>query len=369
MSEPVRVAIVQPAMAPYRFASFNALARRPDVELLVAYLSRGRQPYDWSADEKNASFPRIDLRARERWAVHPLPRRLYSTLRAFGPDVTIVGGWHEPAYFMPMALRPLLGRRVVVWTESTNADRRRSHRAKDALKRLMLERADAVLLPGSAAQSYCDSLRARIRRSFTAPNAVDNSFFERVDERPRREPLLGDRPVFLYVGRLDEEKGVDILLRAWGATGEAHGGTLLVVGSGSQERRLRTLASSLELRRVRFTGFVPQARLPDWYGRADVFVFPSLSDPWGMVINEAMASALPVITTSVPGAVPELIGEGENGLIVPPGDVDALAASIEHLAGDSALTQSMGRASKKRIATFTPERWAEAVATMATEVR
>ncbi len=258
----MRLAIVQPAAAPYRFASFSALAAREDVDLLVAYLSRGSQPYDWRADDREARFPRVVLETAALWGVHPFPIGLRRTLRRFGPDVTIVGGWDEPAYHIVAMGRPRLGRRVVLWVESTAEDRRGRSRVKDAVKRAMLRWADAVLVPGSSARHYCESLGAS-RRYFVASNAVDNERFLAGARRARHgpAPFRLPRPVFLYVGRLDPEKGVDVLLEAWRRAG-ARQGSLLLVGTGRMEARLKRQAAGLDRERVRFAGFIPQRDLP-----------------------------------------------------------------------------------------------------------
>jgi glycosyltransferase involved in cell wall biosynthesis len=372
VTRPVSLAIVQPAMAPYRFAGFSALAARPDVELLVIYLSRGIQSYDWPADEASARFPRVVLGARSLFGVHPFPRGLSAHLRRFHPQVTIVGGWDEPAYYAIAASGSLDGR-LVVWTESTPMDRRRPRPLADRAKRILLHRADGVLVPGSAARAYAGSLGVPVRW-FEAPNVVDIEHFStawnpQLDRRGREGPSPEGAPMVLYVGRLDREKGVDVLLRAWAKVEQRMEATLVVAGTGRLEAPLKALARDLGLSRVRFVGFVPQADLPAWYRRASFFVFPSTSDPWGMVINEAMACGLPVVTTSAPGAAADLVRDGQNGRVVRPHDETALAAAIDQLASNEELRLRMGRASLDSVADYTPRRWAAAVAAMAHELR
>src|SRR5439155_17141973 len=113
-----------------------------------------------------------------------------------------------------------------------------------------------------------------------------------VDElRKHRDDLraeLGVKgPLVLYVGRLDDEKGVDLLLRA----AVSLPATVAVVGKGPEEHALREIATS----NVRFEGWVPRDGLPRWYAAADIFVLPSRSDQWGMVLNEAAAAGLPLV--------------------------------------------------------------------------
>ncbi len=365
----VRVAIIQPTMAPYRFACFSALAARPDIELLVIYLRRGSQPYDWAADERMARFERIDLEATNR-GDQP-GAGLIGSLRHFRPDVTIVGGWDKPSYFLVTALRPFLGKRVAVWAESTPHDWRRRTLVKDLLKRTIMRRADAVVVPGSAARAYCEGLGVSVRRWYVAPNAVDNDRFAAGARAAREQglrPFQAPRPVFLYVGRLDREKGLEVLLKSWGKIETVVEGSLIIAGAGRQELALKRFAEEIGVTRVQFVGFISQADLPAWYGSADVFVFPSLSDPWGLVINEAMACGLPIITTSAPGAAADLV-DGVNGRVVSPGDEVALAGAMSEVAADISLRNAMGGASIRRIAAFSPNVWATAIAQMAIEIR
>jgi glycosyltransferase involved in cell wall biosynthesis len=112
-------------------------------------------------------------------------------------------------------------------------------------------------------------------------------------------------------------------------------------------RRLRRLLTRWALTsRVRFTGTVPWETMADFYTAADIFVFPSLSEGFGIVLAEAMSFGLPVIATSA-DAIPELVHHGANGLLVPPQDPGALARATAQLASDEALRQQFGRAGRE----------------------
>jgi glycosyltransferase involved in cell wall biosynthesis len=98
--------------------------------------------------------------------------------------------------------------------------------------------------------------------------------------------------------------------------------------------------------------------LPQFYGLADVFVFPTLGDTFGLVVDEAMACGLPVISTSAAGEIAYRIEEGVNGFIVPPADAEQLAAHMAILARNPGLRARMGEASEGRAAGQSPNRWA-----------
>ncbi|PWH17086.1 MAG: glycosyl transferase family 1 [Ardenticatenia bacterium] len=152
----------------------------------------------------------------------------------------------------------------------------------------------------------------------------------------------------LFVGRLRYYKGLDVLLRALVQLPDAQ---LTIVGDGPMRAPWETLARSLRLdERVHFAGDVPDAELPGWYRRADVFVLPAnaRAEAFGTVLLEAMASGLPCVTTEVGTGTSWIVQHGVTGLVVPPNDVAALSAALEQLR-DSALRDAMGRAGRARV--------------------
>jgi glycosyltransferase involved in cell wall biosynthesis len=174
-------------------------------------------------------------------------------------------------------------------------------------------------------------------------------------------PYGGTEPRLLCVGRLIPIKGHLVLLRALAqARSRIPGVTLDVAGRGPLEPALRSYVRELGLEdAVRFLGFVSpvQAAIED----AAIVVVPSLGEGFGMVALEAMERARPVIASTV-GGLPEIVADGETGLVVPPADADALAEAIVTLAGDLPRAAAMGVAGRDRaLAEFTPERCVERV--------
>jgi len=150
----------------------------------------------------------------------------------------------------------------------------------------------------------------------------------------RGEPAINDSVTnILYVGRLSDEKGVDDLVRAFiELGGQSSSITLHIVGSGPTSEDLVSLVRRFGLEdSIVFHGFVPKGpELWKHFERADLFVLPSYTEGLPRVVGEAMAIGTPVIATAV-GGVPQLIKDGENGLLVKPGDITALAEAMEHL--------------------------------------
>jgi glycosyltransferase involved in cell wall biosynthesis len=134
-----------------------------------------------------------------------------------------------------------------------------------------------------------------------------------------------------------------------------------VIGTGPEQEWVESIAPD----NVRFLGHLDQDELARCYASADALVLPSLSEPWGMVLNEAAAAGLALVATDAVGAARDLVEDGVNGFVVPAGDVPALRAALGRLAGDPEFRATAGARSRELVAGFTPEAWAGAVATLA----
>jgi glycosyltransferase involved in cell wall biosynthesis len=216
--------------------------------------------------------------------------------------------------------------------------------------------ADAIVTYGPHVTRYI----GRSDDVFEAPQAVDLERFGRpVGESERaaareRAGAAGDDFLALFVGRLEREKGVHVLLDAW-QRARIPNGALALAGDGP----LRDTGSAVYL------GHVSSDDLPALYNAADVLVLPSIAtatfrEPWGLVVNEAMLQGTPVIASDAVGAVAGgLVRDGRNGLTVPQGDADALAARLEALAQNGHLRTQLGAAAREDVRAYTPQAWAD----------
>lgn len=291
-------------------------------------------------------------------------------------DVELVGlaGWGHP--LLIAALLFAGARRIPVTIESdTQYDPARAWWRR-VLKRLVLPvlfRIPRFFFPAGTRQAVYFMRygvpRARIR---IAQMTVDvRSIMEQVD-RDRAEAAsasCSDKPtVFLYVGRLEPHKGIQDLLDAFvelpKESGKSH---LIIVGDGSIRRLIESAARTHPA--VEYLGRLSGNALIHAYSRADVFVLPSRVEPWGLVINEAMAASLAVIATDRVGCVDDLVREGENGRVVPSTCPARLAEAMRTFIHHPDIAATMGQTSRQMISTWTIEGEARILMTAWDELR
>jgi glycosyltransferase involved in cell wall biosynthesis len=347
--------------APYMVERFNALAERGNVDLEAWFSTRTESDRSWQVAEESWRFPYRYLPAIPGLpaATIPLP-----ALRA-RPDV-LVSLYASPAFVLGSNLARLRGIRNAYWVEVTFDAWIRRKWWKERLKSALLPRADGILTAGRDGAAFAMRYGASPERIFTVPHVIDFDRYAKASARASRDEVraqLGLHGVtFAYVGRLWSGKGLDQLLDAFAALHRqsTHDVSLLLVGDGNDEARLRTRCADEGVEDVVFAGFHDGDALLELYAAADVFVFPTLGDPFGMVVLEAMACGLPVISTGAAGEIADRIDEGVNGFVVPPADAEVLRERMELLTVDESLRRRVGDAAKGKVAGQSPAVWAEA---------
>jgi glycosyltransferase involved in cell wall biosynthesis len=348
----IRVTVVSPEPTPYRAPLFDRIAALPELELTVVYAARTVASRPWQVDLNHRSvfLDGVDLPGARSLVRHdyPLTPGIFRALHESRPDVVVVSGWSTFAAQSAIAWCRLRGVPYVLHVESHDLERRATWRraVKGAVVPRLVQGAASVLTVGTAARESLLARGARPDRARTFANTIDvPAWIERADRLDRQQP--DDDLVVLCVARLVPDKGVGILLRAIAEAGQERL-RLVLAGDGPQATDLARLAEELGVR-LAVRGNLSEQELAQEYADADVFALLSWHEPWGVVVNEAAASALPLVLSERVGAARDLLQNGENGFLVPARDVAAAASALRQLADDAELRRRMGARSRELV--------------------
>lgn len=369
-----RLVLLTEIISPYRIPVFNALAGRTDIDLHVIFLaetdSTQRQWHVYK-DEICFSYEVLPSWRRRIGGYHVLLNRgLSGALRRVAPDVIVCGGYNYVASWECLWWARRHRVPFMVWVESTAKDLRGGRVLIESLKQAFMNRCDAFVVSGKSSSDYVRHFGAREDSIYVAPDAVDTDLFAARSESARqkagenRNALCLPERYFLYVGRLVHEKGIFDLLEAYGRLSpELRSAVGLVfVGDGPARHELQQRAATISPGEIHFAGFAQREELAKYYALSEVFVFPTHTDPWGLVVNEAMACGLPILCTDAAGCAADLVEDHWNGRLVPAKDVGQLTTAMEELAGSADLRSLMSQRSRERIQMYSPAVCANGIA-------
>ena len=280
-------------------------------------------------------------------------------------DLVVLPGYHRPEYWAMLFACNVTGKRRAVFCDSTGRDRPR-RLLTSIPKRVFFSLCDGYFGFGERSREYLMSLGAKRERIFIPCQAaaLPSSFVpERaLDERLRARS--GQDPVFLFVGRLSQEKGVDALLDAFALIRRRiPQARLRIVGSGPQGEQLQKMANDMGLAdAVCFVGSLQDEGLSREYFGATCLVLPSFSEPWGLVVNEALNHGCPAVVSDNCGCVPELVLDGVTGYAFRSGDSASLHRTMLKALEAFVDTERTARACMEVIGRFDPPHAASNIA-------
>jgi len=341
----VRLLYVSNIPSPHQLELFESIARRQLAEVKALFCMWSYPGRGWARPRLTEGFeilPHISA----QWLLPDLSFAfdIDRRIRDFRPDVAIVGSYMVPGLHGAMSI---LSRRRIPWLYWEEYHRFSANPVKRAIRKRLLHGAlrgcDAVLAIGARAREFFQRIVGDAREVHDFPYASDLGRFARAE---RKAGAGGPR--FLYSGQLIERKGVDVLLDGFARVAAAHGGAQLVIlGDGPLRSRLEASVPDEFRERVHFLGNVPWADLPGHYAEADVFVFPSRHDGWGLVVPEAMAAGLPVISTLHVGSALDLVKEGQTGFLVQKDHARALAERMSYFCDRPEEAARMGERARE----------------------
>jgi glycosyltransferase involved in cell wall biosynthesis len=301
-----------------------------------------------------------------------LAAALWRQLSKFDPDVVLVPGYYTLPGIAAAMWAKAHGRVSVLMTESTAEDHTRSTLREGLKSGLIRSLFDWAVTGGTAHVQYLRELRFPADRVARFYDVVDNDGLSKRCLELRRDTTAAQHGLppkyFLFVGRLAPEKNVTGLLREWISYRESGGNLPLVLaGDGPEAGTLQNIARESRFGEdVYFAGHKSSRDLLPYFSFATCLVLPSTREPWGLVVNEAMAAALPVVVSKRCGCAEDLVENGLNGLLFNPerqGELAGCLRSIEELSPNE--LRHMGEFSAERIVDYSPRNFGREIAAIA----
>jgi glycosyltransferase involved in cell wall biosynthesis len=346
----LRLAYVVSHPIQYQTPLLSRLAEEPDIDLTVFFWSdhsvRGYSDEGFGGVQVKWDIPLLEgyrheflpviRRSTETTFWAPINRGFYRALKKGKFDVVWLHGYWSINSVSAMIAAKLLGIPVLVRVDGTMIDHPRSS-FRLAIKRVFFSIArhfiHAVLPVGSMNREYWQHYLGPEFPSFMVPYAVDNEYFQKMtaeashsrEEFRQQLNLEQDRRVILYASKL------------------------MIVGDGSERAACEAKTRAVGGTNVRFLGFQNQSQIARFYDLCDLFVLPSVYEPFALIVNEVMNASKAIIVSDEVGCQPDLIANGVNGKVFPARNVEALRAAIETVLGDAEGRREMGRRSLERI--------------------
>jgi 1,2-diacylglycerol 3-alpha-glucosyltransferase len=373
-----RVAVAFHRLGPYHHARLRAAAAQP-IDLHAVAFSRSGGEYAWhdvpDAGDGGGAYARVttlfEHAASEGADRAGMRRRVGHALDALAPDAVAIPGWSQPLALMILRHCLRRGWPVILMSESTRGDADR-RRWREAVKRRVVALCGAALVGGAPHRAYARDLGFPDGAIEEGYDAIDDAYFARAADAARAGELRAHHGLperfFLASSRFVAKKNLPRLIEAYAlyhrraaTTSGSNPWKLVLLGDGPMGERLRS-----EIRRhglnadVILPGFRQYDELPAYYGLAGAFVHASTVEQWGLVVNEAMASGLPVVVSERCGCAPDLVKEGVNGFTFDPDDAGQLAGLLARVAAlDPGERGRMGAAGRAIVRAWGPERFAE----------
>lgn len=307
----LKIAFIANELPAFRLPFFRRLAQMPGLDVHAIFRAGGR-PYGelpLSPEHADAALS-AHFASLHGGQLHD-DAAVLRALRTFAPEVVVTDGFH--AYQLCAFGHALVkGVPHVTMTAETYASAQTLNAAQQAIRRFVYARTAAFVAASRGSLRLYESYGVSPSRCFRSCLCVDNHAFA-----PQAGPE-GRRYDFIFCGHMGEIENPMFVLQVATDTARILGRKvkLLLVGAGELERRVhQSVARRDEFVEADFITFSSPQELPALYHSARVFLFPTLSDPWGVAVNEACAAGLPVILTPDAGAAGELVRDGENGFV------------------------------------------------------
>lgn len=357
------IAVVFSRLGPYHLARLNGAAQvlsEAGVSLAAISIAGMDKIYAWDRVTDPTTCPTWVLfpdKIYEEISAQHMAQKLEQCLEEINPQAVALPGWAFTEARAGLAWCHRRKRAAILMSESSQHDHFRLW-PREFMKRNMVRRFRSALVGGRRHQEYAQSLGIPRAAIFKGYDAVDNDYFRAASDAARAEAIalrasLGLPARYLLTSsRFVPVKNLDGLLQAYAlyVAKNPDGLDLVICGDGPCRPRLAQLAQKLHIAdRLHWPGFVQYPDLPKYYALAEAFILASTTEPWGLVVNEAMACGLPVLVSSRCGCTDELVQDGYNGFLFNPEPPAAIAEALAKLPHDREHLQAMGNRSRQMV--------------------
>ena len=358
-------AVLVERIGPYHFSRLRAAAARMRIVALEFFGMDST--YAWDKISEDGGFQRVTLLDRDEKSSARLKKRVREALSSVAPDVVAIPGWASPGSLAGLDWCIQTGTPSIVLSASSAVGKKRS-RWKEAFKGRIVRLFSAGVGGGTPQANYLSSLGVRQTNVFSGYDVVENAYFAgkaqmiRGNAIRQRELLGLPENFFLCVCRFIGEKNLPTFFHAYAAYRRQTGASawkLVLVGDGPLRSELIQLREALGLADdIVMPGFKQHHELPPYYALAKALVLPSLSETWGLVVNEAMATGLPVAVSTHCGCATDLVSEGRNGFTFSPTNVEEIKSALVRLADPRTDLAALGQESLRIVDRWSPEAFA-----------
>jgi glycosyltransferase involved in cell wall biosynthesis len=354
----MNLAVVTNILTPYRIPLFEAIGKRVD-RLHVLLMAEREENREWTLGETTFQcdvLPGFHVKLPGAEVSMHVNHGVMRVLRLVNPDVVLSGGF-APANLTAWLYCRLHGRPFVGWGELSMQDVANTSLFKRGLRRMMTSWSDGAIASSSEARDVFLQYGAPASKIQTAIMPIDVDYFHRQamawrnSEWFKRERSRYALPILLSVGRLTDRKGYRELFKIYESVVKQRPDvSLLIVGDGPDRIIYESYVRSQNWNHVHFLGFRQADEVVKYLALADLFVFHTLSDPFGAVLSEAMAAELPVVSSIHAAATRDLVDDGLTGFRIDPKRAEQSAQLLLRvLAMTSSERAALGRAAYERV--------------------
>lgn len=329
----MRVLFLTNIPSPYRVDFFNELGKYCDLTVLFERKEASDRDTRWISEEDN-NYKAIYLKGKNIRNDASISMEVLKYLNKDKFDIFVIGGYSTPTGMLAIQILKL--KKIPFILNSDGGFIKQDKKIIYNIKKHFISSANWWLSTGKMTNKYLEHYGAKKENIFIYPftsikesEIIKKTLTKGQKLQLREELKLDGENIIISVGQFIHRKGYDLLIKEWSKLDEKY--KLLLIGSGNDKEKFINIIEEKKLRNIEILDFKTKNELRKYYLAADLFILPTREDIWGLVVNEAMACGLPVITTDKCIAGIELVSNGKNGHIIKLDEIEHIQKYIEEI--------------------------------------